>query len=46
VIEMIVLLKVDLMKALPTATFFFSFLRSFTLPLPAAAVFDLGAAIT
>jgi hypothetical protein len=46
VIEMIVLLKVDLMKALPTAMFFFSFLRSFTLPLPAAAVFDLGAAIT
>jgi hypothetical protein len=46
VIEMIVLLKVDLMKALPTATFFFSFLRIFTLPLPAAAVFVLGAAIT
>jgi hypothetical protein len=46
VIEMIVLLKVDLMKALPTAIFFFSFLRIFTLPFAAAAVFDLGAAIT
>jgi hypothetical protein len=34
------------MKALPTATFFFSFLRSFTLPFVAAADFDLGAAIT
>jgi len=46
VIEMIVLLKVDLMKALPTATFFFSFLRSFTLPFAGAAVFTLGVAIT
>jgi hypothetical protein len=46
VIEMMVLLKVDLMKALPTATFFFSFLRSFTLPFAGAADFDLGVAIT
>jgi hypothetical protein len=42
---MIVLLKVLLIKALPTAMFFFSFLRVFTLPF-VAAVFDLGAAIT
>jgi hypothetical protein len=43
---MIVLLKVLLMNALPTAIFFFSFLRILTLPLAGAAVFDLGAAIT
>jgi hypothetical protein len=43
---MIVLLKVDLIKALPTATFFFSFLRSFTLPFAGAADFVLVAAIT
>jgi hypothetical protein len=43
---MIVLLKVLLMNALPTATFFFSFLRILTLPLVAGAVFVLGAAIT
>jgi hypothetical protein len=45
VIEMIVLLKVLLIKALPTATFFFSFLRVLTLPLVVGAVFVLGAAI-
>jgi hypothetical protein len=43
---MIVLLKVLLMNALPTATFFFSFLRILTLPFAAGAVFVLGAAIT
>jgi hypothetical protein len=42
---MIVLLKVLLMNALPTAMFFFSFLRVLTLPF-AGAVFVLGAAIT
>jgi hypothetical protein len=43
---MIVLLKVLLMNALPTATFFFSFLRILTLPLVAGAVLVLAAAIT
>jgi hypothetical protein len=43
---MIVLLKVLLMNALPTAIFFFSFLRVLTLPFAGAAVFVLGAAIT
>jgi hypothetical protein len=46
VIEMIVLLKVLLMNALPAAMFFFSFLRILTLPFAGAAVFVLGAAIT
>jgi hypothetical protein len=43
---MMVLLKVLLMNALPTAMFFFSFLRVLTLPFTGAAVFVLGAAIT